>query len=113
MVGCVLSLDDIMNHLAYRDIDRRFCWAGRHQGGLAKLNQVDSNIPLACGLKLVKRIDDRPPQALGLDSFVLRDRAGLALWGIPSTKRRLIDRVQQDMDANLPFTPQPPTNATH
>ena len=102
-----------MNHLAYRVIEGLSSWVGRHQGGLAKLNQVDSNIPLACGLKLVKRIDDRPPQAPGLESFVRRDRAGLALWGISSTKRSLIDRVQQDMDANLPFAPQPPSNATH
>ena len=102
-----------MNHLAYRDIEGRSCWAGRHQGGLAKLNQVDSNIPSACGLKLVKRIDARPVRLQGLESFILRDRAGLALWGISSTKRRLSDRVQQDMDANLPFTPQPPSNATH
>jgi len=86
-----------MNHLAYRDIEGRSSWVGRDHGGLAKLNQVDSNIPLACGLKLVKRIDARPPPVPGLESFVRRDRAGLALWGISSTRRRLIDRVQQSM----------------
>jgi len=101
-----------MNHLAYRDIEGRSCWAGRHQGGLAKLEQVDSNIPLACGLKLVKRIDVRTLPQQGLKATAPPERAGLALWGISSTKRRLIDRVQQDMDANLPFTPQPPSNAT-
>jgi len=105
-----------MNHLAYRDIEGRSCWAGRHQGGLAKLNHVDSNIPLACGVKLVKRIDARPVRLQGLKATAPPERAGiqrLALWGIPSTKRRLIDRVQQDMDANLPFATQPPINATH
>ena len=105
-----------MNHLAYRVIDGRSCWAGRHQGGLAKLEQVDSNIPLACGLKLVKRIDVRTLPQQGLNAIAPPERAGiqrLALWGISSTSSRRIDRVQQDMDANLPFTPQPPSNATH
>ena len=102
-----------MNHHAYRVIEGRSSWAGRDQGGLAKLNQVYSNIPLACGLKLVKRIDAKPVRLQGLKATAPPERAGLALWGISSTKRRLIDRVQQDMDANLPFTPQPPSNATH
>ena len=102
-----------MNHHAYRVIEGLSSWVGRDHGGLAKLNQVDSNIPLACGVKLVKRIDGRPPQAPGLESFVLPDRAGLALWGISSTSSRRIDRVQQDVDANLPFATQPPSNATH
>ena len=111
--GRVETLDDIMNHLAYWDIEGRFCWAGRDQGSLAKLKHIDSNIPLACGVKSVKRIDDRPPQVPGLESLVRLDRAGLALWGISSTSSRQIARVQQDMDANLPFTTQPPSNATH
>jgi len=108
VVACAVALDDRMNHLAYRDIEDRSCWAGRDQGGLAKLKQVDSNIPLACGVKLARRIDARPPQAPGLESFVLRERAGiqkLALWGFSSTKRRLIDRVQQSMAGQPAFSP--------
>jgi hypothetical protein len=89
---------DRMNHLAYRVFEGRSWWAGRDRGGLAILDQVGRNFPGACGVKLVKRIDARPAETPDLKADVWPERAGiqkLALWGISSTSRRLIDRVQQ------------------
>ena len=94
-------------------IEGRSCGDSLGQGGLVIPEHVLNDLPVASGPKRVQRIDVSPVAAPGLESFVLRDRAGLALWGISSTSSRRIDRVQQDMDANLPFTPQPPSNATH
>ena len=105
-----------MNHIAHRDIEGRSSWAGRDQGGLAKLDHVLRNLSGACGPKLAQRIDASTLPQLGLNAIALTERSEiqkLALWGISSTKRRLIDRVQQDMDANLPYATQPPSNATH
>ena len=76
--GChSATLDDRMNLLAYRVFEGRSCWAGRDQGGLPILEQVDRNIPGACGAKLVKRIDARPAEAPDLKAAVWHERAGI------------------------------------
>ena len=73
------------------------------------------NIPVACGVKLARRIDARPLPSQGLNANVLRFRRGmkkLALFGNSLDVNRLLDKVEQIVDANLPFAPQPPSNTT-
>ena len=76
---------------------------------------VARNIPVACGTKLAKRIDARPLRPQGLNAIVLRFRRGmkrLALFGNVLDKELLLVKVEQIVDANLPFANQPPSNAT-
>ena len=70
---------------------------------------------MACGAKLAKRIDARTLQSQGLNANVLRYRHGMKklaqFWNSLDVKPLLV-KVEQIVDANLPFAPQPPSNAT-
>ena len=109
------SFDDRMKNQAYRISDSLSCGISRVRGGLAIFGMAARNIPVACGAKLAQRIDARPLRPQGLNANVMRFRRGmkrLALFGNVLDKELLLVKVEQIVDANLPFAPQPPNNTT-
>ena len=64
------------------------------------------NMPVACGVKLARRIDARTLPHQGLKATVLTDRAGiqrLALLGNPLDVERLRVKVEQAMAGQPAF----------
>ena len=104
-----------MKNQVAKFIEGRSCGDSLGQGGLVIPEHVLNYLPVAGGPKWVQRIDVSPVQAPGLESLVLRDRAGLALWGMRSTRRSKSSKVEQDAAADrlLPrnFNPYHPAFA--
>ena len=104
-----------MKNQGYRFFDGLSRGISRVRSGLAIFGMAARNIPVACGAKLVQRIDAWPQRSQGLNANVLRFRRGmkkLALFGNVLDKELLLVKVEQIVDANLPFANQPPSNAT-
>ena len=111
-----------------RSFDGLSCGISQDWDGLAISGRVARNIPAACGVKLAERIVARPLRSQdlnaddartlplqGLNANVVRDRRGmkkLALFGNVLDVELLLVKVEQIVDANLPFAPQTPSNAT-
>ena len=89
-----------MKNQVTRFIEGRSCGDSLGQGGLVIPEHVLNYLPVASGPKRVQRIDVSPVQAQGLESFVLRERAGLALRGMRTTRRSKSSKVEQDAAAD-------------
>ena len=89
-----------MKNQVSRIFEGRSCGDSLGRGGLVILEHVVNYLPVASGPKRVQRIDVSPVQAQGLESFVLRERAGLALWGTRSTRWSKSSKVEQDVAAD-------------
>jgi hypothetical protein len=78
------SFDDRMKNQDYRISDSLSCGISRVRGGLAIFGMAARNMPVACGVKLVQRIDARTLPQQGLKVTALPERAviqRLALMG--------------------------------
>jgi hypothetical protein len=89
-----------MKNQATRFFEGRSCSDSLDQGGLGIPERVLNYLPVASGPKWAQRIDVSPVAAQDLVSFVRRERAGLALRGMRSTRWSNSSKVEQDVAAD-------------